>query len=187
MVFEGVILQTAIYGGQIGDILIDWYNFGIFTYLLPFLLIFSLIFGIMVKINLFGEVNRGISGIIALTIGLMALQFDFVPRFFTEIFPRLGVGLAVLLAVIILLSFFVTKESWLNYSLIGIGAVILIIVLVKSAGSLGWQSGYWWSLNWPMVAGAIFIMIILAIIVNSGKPPGTVKDSLFTRALFEGR
>ena len=182
-----VMLQSyyGYYGGQIGDFLNVLAEQGFFAYVLPFLLIFALVHGILMKINLFGE-NKAIAGIIALSVGLMALQWDIVPAFFSVIFPKLGVGLAILLVVIILGGMFFTQKPGMNYSLLGIAAVIVITVLIQTAGDLGWSAGYWWYDNWPFVAGIVVFLILIAIIVggsapkdNSGSSVGKLLSDMF--------
>ena len=144
MLNEILTLQFGgFYGGEIGNLLSYWEQAGVFSYVLPFLLLFALVFGILAQTKIFGE-NRTISGIIALVVGLLALQFDFVHIFFSEIFPRLGVGLAILLVAMILLGMFAPNRTWVTYTFFGIAAIILIVVLVKTVGWLGWQSSYFW-------------------------------------------
>ncbi|MBU3906989.1 MAG: hypothetical protein KKA64_01930 [Nanoarchaeota archaeon] len=174
---NGVFLQAyGYYGGVIGDMLNKWAEMGFFSYLLPFLLIFAMVYGVLSSMQIFKE-NRAIDGVIALSIGLLALQFEFVPVFFSEVFPRLGVGLAVLLVLIILGGFFIDpKKAGIMYTMLGIGVVIAIIVLVKTSGAVGWSSGQWWGDNWEMVAGGLFILILIAIITggsNKGNPPSS--------------
>jgi len=174
---KGVILASYAYfeGGEIGDFLNYLDQAGFFSYLLPFLLIFALVFGILTQIGIFQGRDRGeggnkaINGIIALVVSLMSLQFEFVPRFFAEIFPRFGIGITILLIIIIFVGMFIDPETnGLMYVFMAIGGIIVIIVLIQTAGEVGWSAGYWWEENWPMVAGIIFILVVLAIIVGAG-------------------
>src|SRR3990167_5223415 len=100
--FNGVIFLATygFNGGTFGNLLSQWEQLGVFSYVLPFLLIFALVFGILMRTKIFEE-NKGINGIIALSTALMALQFNFVPIFFSDIFPKLGIGISVILAGII--------------------------------------------------------------------------------------
>jgi hypothetical protein len=182
---ESVItmISYGYYGGAIGDMLLAWQQAGFFSYLLPFLLIFALVFGILSRMDLFKD-NKYINGIIALTIGLMALQFQFVSVFFSEVFPRLGVGLAIILIILILTGFFIDpKKSSMNYALLGVGGVIVVIILVQTAGAVGWSSGSWWYQNWPMVAGAVFILVLIGIIVGGSNPSTDEPNSILMKAL----
>ncbi len=170
-----VMLASYTYfeGSGIGNMLSVWNQAGFFTYLLPFLLIFALIFGILNQIHLFKE-NKAINGIIALVVGLLALQSPMVSQFFSEIFPRLGIGLSILLVLLILVGMFVdSSKTGIMVTLLGIGAVITVVVLVQTAGAVGWSSGYWWQDNWETVAGVVFILIAVAVIVGGSSPKET--------------
>ena len=68
----------------ITNIFAYWEQIGVFSYILPFLMIFALVFGILMRMGIFKE-NKAVSAIVALAVGLLSLQFDFVPRFFSEI------------------------------------------------------------------------------------------------------
>jgi hypothetical protein len=134
----------AFYGGGVGNLLSYLEQVGAFSYVLPFLLIFALVFGILNQIRLF-ENNRAINAIIALVVGLLALQFDFVPVFFSEIFPRLGVGLAVLLILLILVGMFVDPK-------------------------LGWQSGFFWQSYGGAIIGVLILLVIFGVIIAASSP-----------------
>jgi len=169
-----------------GQVFQVWESAGFFSYFLPFLLIFALVFALLSRIKIF-EDNKYINGIIAFVVGLMALQFDFVPRFFSEIFPRLGVGLAILLIILILAGLFLDPDvGAINWVLLGIVGLIAIIILIQTAGAVGWSSGYWWQQNWPMVAGAVFILVALAVVVGaSGK--GKPSNAAWAQGLRNGK
>ena len=114
MSIGGMFLASfgGFYGGTFGNLLAQWEQLGVFSYVLPFLLIFALIFGILQRVDVF-KGNKGINAIIALSVSLMSLQFNLVPIFQAEIFPKLGVGLSVILAVIILKGLFLEpKYTW---------------------------------------------------------------------------
>ena len=172
-------------GGAIGNILNIWGQAGVFSYAIPFLLIFAMIFGILSRMNLFKE-NKAINGIIALAVALMALQFPFVPMFFAEIFPALGVGLAVILVILILTGLFIDPKNkgWM----VGLSVVSIIVVaavLISSSWSLGLSFGGWFRYNWPTLIGiGIFIGLIILIVVAS-KPKTTFESkSLLAQALL---
>ena len=162
----------AFYGGSIGNLLSYWEQAGFFSYVLPFLLIFALVFGILSKAKFFD--NKAINGILALVVGLLALQFDFVPVFFSAIFPRVGVGLAVILALLILAGlFFDPNNKAVNYGLLGVGVIIFLIVLFQTFEWVWWSPGFWlYDLlyNWSGVLSIIIFLVIIGVIVGSGRP-----------------
>ncbi len=170
---------AGFYGGSIGNILAYWEQLGVFTYLLPFLLIFSVVFGILTKTNILGN-KKGLNAVISLVIGLLALQFNFVPLFFSEIFPNLGAGLSIILVLLILIGLFLPAgKTSANYLLAGIAAIIFIVVISKSFSNLGYSIYTYgiWDFIYRNLGAITVILIILvavgAVIGSSGsKKPG---------------
>jgi hypothetical protein len=169
--FENVLhlVSYGYYGGVVGDMFSQWEQMGFFAFVLPFLLIFAIVFGVLDKIQIFGKDSRGVNAIIAIVVGLIAVNTDFVPRFFSEVFPQLGVGLSILLVVVILLEFFLTKEkgksSPLKWVYIGIGFIIFLIILSTTSYEFGYST-YLWGEYWSLIVGLVFIVAIVAIIVG---------------------
>ena len=180
MINEGIIFLASYgyYGGAIGDTLNRLANMGFFAYVLPFLLIFTLVFGILSSMKLFKE-NRGVDAIIALVVGLMALQFDMVPVFFSQVFPRMGVALAAILVILILAGFFVdVKKAWIMYTLLGIGVAAAIVVLVSASGNTGFYSSYWIYNYIPEIAVVVGVIIVILIVVGLMNPKGPTNYEL---------
>ena len=156
------------YGGAIGDVLNKWAELGFFDYILPFLLIFALIYGILSSMKLFRE-NRVIDAIIALAIGLLALQFPMVSIFFSELFPRTAIGLAILLVLLIVAGFFVdTSKPGIMYTLLGVGVIIALVIFVSTSEAVSPYTGYgyWFFENWPLIALGVFVIVVIAAIVG---------------------
>jgi len=170
-------LQTSgYYGGTFGGILSYMEQAGFFAYILPFLLIFALVFGILTRTQIFKD-NKAINAVIALVVGLLSLQFDFVPIFFSEIFPRLGIGLAIILALLILAGlFFDPKNKLINYSLLAVGVIIFLVVLIQTFGWVGWTSGFILYANWPQIIMVIVAIAFFAFVINSVGPKKTWPD-----------
>ncbi|HEB46889.1 MAG TPA: hypothetical protein ENI22_00275 [Candidatus Pacearchaeota archaeon] len=157
-------------GGGASDFLLFLEQNGVFTFVLPFLLLFALIFGILMRAQIFKD-NRGLNAIIAISVALLALQFDFVPIFFSEIFPRVGVALSIILALMILAGLFMDPDNKIvGWGLLIIGLITFVVVLLQTAGRFAF-SGFWWNINWPLVVGAAVVIGIIIAVINSGKTP----------------
>ena len=155
----------------ITEVLNLWAELGVFSYVLPFLLIFAVVFAILKKTKILGEDNNAINAIIAIAIGLLALLNDHVPIFFENIFPKFGIGLSIFLVLIILLGFFYhpTKDGehpmkWIGY-LTGIGVVIWALTSwddwgLAGYGISGWLADYFWSLI--ILAALITVIVVVA-------------------------
>src|SRR3989338_10911284 len=98
--------------------------FGLYDFLLPFLLMFAVVFGILSFIGIFKE-QKGLNAVIAIVLGLLAVRYSFFTDFLNEISPRLGVGLVILLALMILIGLFVPSEHIMiiRWVMVGIGFV----------------------------------------------------------------
>ena len=163
------LASYGYYGGAIGDALNRLEQMGFFSYVLPFLLIFSLVFGILSSIKLFRD-NRGVDAIIALVVALMALQLDMVPVFFAQVFPRMGIALAAILVILILAGFFIDpSKKWIMYILLGIGVIAAIAVLVSASGSTGFYYSYNFQTWGPPALILVFVIVVIALAVGIKK------------------
>lgn len=179
---------SATDGGVLGELFTSWEQIGFFSYLLPFLLIFALVFGILVKVKLFKD-NKAVNAIIALVVGLMAVQFDLVSTFFSNVFPMMGVALAIILILFILMGLFLDPEHpAMNWILFGVGAIIFIVVLVQSAGAMGWSAGYWWQDNWVTIIGVVIVIaLVIAVIASSTKKTPIFPKPIWGREFMSGK
>lgn len=179
----GGILDTAtFFGGGFGGILSSLEGAGFFSYALPFLLIFALVFGVLSRMGLFKE-NKAVTAIIALAVGLMSLQFNLVPEFFAKIFPSFSIGLVIILVILILIGLFTDpSKPGIMYTLLGVSAVIAIIVIVSSSGL---NIGEWIQNNLGDSAGVIVVVavvgVMMAVLIGAGKKrnhgmPGSAKE-----------
>jgi hypothetical protein len=160
----------------IGQFLSQWQQAGVFDYLLPFLLIFAIVLGILSATNILGS-NKGIHVIIAFVIGMLALQLSFVPDFFREVFPRLGVALAVILVIMICVGLFIPdieRRYWF-WGLGAIGFVAALVVLSQSFSSFGWYSSMAYDDYVGWIVGTVLIIGVIIAIAASGpdRSPGS--------------
>jgi hypothetical protein len=159
---------------SITDILNKWAEMGIFAYVLPFLMIFAVIFGILSKTRVLGE-NKAVQGLIAFAIGLMALQFDYVSNFFATLFPYTGMGISVLLVALILTGLFGIgddKIEWVKYVWFAVGLVIFVVIFLMTLTDVAWlgDKGAIISQSWPAIlAGIIVVSFMFWVIRGSGK------------------
>ena len=161
---------SAFGGGGIGSMLSSWDAAGIFTYLLPFLLIFAIVYAVLTNIDVF-KGNKAVNAVIALAVSLLALQFQIVPIFFSEIFPRMGVALSVMLVIIILGGLFIDprnpQNKWIKWVIGIITAIILIVVIGGSLRGFGFGGGlgFVYGIPWGTVLLVIIVIGLIAAVV----------------------
>ncbi len=162
------------------EVLNIWNEMGVFSYVIPFLLIFAVVFAILKKTKILGE-DKGILSIISASLGLLSLQFDFVSNFYAIIFPRFGIGLSMFLVLLIFIGFFSKdaseKENKLLLTfavIIGVGAVIWSFSAWDEwsnyAGFGGWFGENFWAV---LILGLVIGAIVL--VMKSGDKSGKSK------------
>lgn len=163
---------------SIADLFFQWETLGVFDYLLPFLLVFAIVFGILSTTKVLGH-NKGILVIIALVIGLMSLRWQFfLSDFLSELFPRLGIGIAVLLTILILVGLFINEkeQKYWGYGLAALGFIIALVVLQQTGNRLGWTWIGTGSDNIGFIILAILIIGIIIAVAASGGGKSSSSD-----------
>ncbi|MBI2629909.1 hypothetical protein HYW76_02315 [Candidatus Pacearchaeota archaeon] len=144
------------------DLLNELSAMGFFSLILPFLLIFALVYAIVMTLPIFKE-NKGAAAIMALAIGLLSLQFGIVSDFFQHLFPNLGIGLSILLAGLILAGVFLSGSgdaSSYKWIFFGLAALIFFIVVMVSLSD--WSYGGSGFNQWSAYRGIFIVVIVLA-------------------------
>jgi len=165
------LVSYGIFEGGFDNLLNQWESLGVFSFLLPFLLIFSLVFGILSRLTLFGKESKKINAVVSLAVGLIALQTGLVSSFFTNIFPRLGVALAGILVFVILLGLFgdANNRGLLNTLMWGSFGVGVLIVL-QSTEMFGGGLNNIFALIPTWLIPLIVLIVLIAIITHQKNP-----------------
>lgn len=150
-------MQWLGYGTSFSNLLNQLESLGFFAYILPFLLIFAVVYAILTKIDTFRD-NKGAGVLIAVAIGLLALQLNYVPAFFQNIFPKFGIGVAILLIALILAGAFISGQQSYKWIFFGLGTLIFLIVTIASLSDWQFIGSMWWQ-----EYGALVIVIVVII------------------------
>jgi hypothetical protein len=155
-----------------GSMFAQWQSAGIFTYVLPFLIIFAIVFSVLSYTNVFRG-NKGVAVVVSLAVSLLALQFEIVPVFFSEIAPKMGVGLFLLLILVIIGGFFFDpndEKGWLRWVLLGATVIVMIVVVGSSLGSIGFGGfggfGFLRGRDWGNILTIAIIVGLIALIIG---------------------
>jgi len=158
-----ILSGFASYDAGITRVLQDWETMGVFAYVLPFILIFAVVYAILDNVSVFKD-RKGINLVIALAVGLLSLQFNSVAVFFGEIFPRAGIGLSVVLVSLILAGAFIDWDNpshkWIFF---GIGALAFLFVVANAFSAYSGYTGNWWN---DYGSAIIILVIIIGLIVS---------------------
>jgi len=158
----------------ITEVLNIWNEIGVFSYVIPFLLIFAVVFAILDKTKMLSgkdSDNKGIIAIIAVSVSLLSLQFDFVSEFYSIIFPRFGIGLSLFLVILIFLGFFYSpkddgawsgKVAWVGWT-VGIGVFIWALSSWDQWSNYSGFGGWFTENVWALIILGILVAIILTV------------------------
>ncbi len=145
--------------------------------ILPFVLIFVLVFAVLQKTKLLGEGKKQIDSLIALVIGLITIGFTYQTGLIVQVVAWLGIGLATLLVFFLLYGFVSSDnkeglkiENWMKWTFLGLIAVFVIGVVLHTTGL--WSRFFGgWSRNSEWKTGIIFLVVIGAVmaVVLGGK------------------
>ena len=164
-----VISALVAYSDSITNVLQTWETMGVFEYILPFLLVFAFVFGVLQTSKFLGQ-NKGVNVVLALAIGAMSIYSYTFRSFFATIAPYTGIGIAILLVALILTGLFHSDKNWWGYTFFGLGMLIFAIVVLTSLSSYKWfGGGYWWQDNWSLIVTLAVIVGLIVLVILSTK------------------
>lgn len=152
------------------DFILDLESFGVIDVLLPFLLIFTIIFAVLEKSKILGEgkknMNIGVALIFALVVVIPHVTGSFPAGFdpvdiINKTLPSVSVLVIAIIALLILIGVFwhdrvmlgLTAPGW-----IGLVSVIAIVFIFGSAAG-------WWGISFTDWLESIFGSDVLAVLI----------------------
>ena len=145
--------------------------------LLPFLLVFVVVFAILQKSKILGEGKAQIDAIVGLVIGLILIGVPGPRDIIVGIMPWLAVGVAVILVFLILYGFVAgdlsSAPDWMKITF-GILAGLFTIGIVLYISGIGANIIDWFSRSgssdiWVNVVMVLLIIGAMAVAIVSGK------------------
>lgn len=164
---------TAIPADQtsIGKMFAQWQQVGFFAYIIPFLIIFALLYGILSKIKLFGDESKKVNAILSIAIALISIQFSFLTDFFAELFPRFGIAIAIILVAMLTMGLFFQEKH--KNAMAYISLAIGVVVILSTFFALGWGADLEITQNVPAILLAV---VFIGLIIWTLKGKGSKKE-----------
>ena len=146
---------------------------------LPFVLIFTVVFAILQKTQILGKGKKQIDAIVSLSIGLIVVSYANAVGIINDLMPFMAVSVVIILIFLILYGM-VFKEGEFELSkkiknvFGGLAALAVIIAVVMVTGIWEYVQDNWLggSSQSAIVTNIIFIVIVVAaigIVMSSGK------------------
>ena len=148
---------------------------GLFV-ILSFLLIFSVVYAILLRVGLFKQVPAA-NVVVSLVISFFALTNVYVALFMINLFSKVVIAIITFLAVIILLALFnidVSEGGKYSWFFAGIAIIALIIILVKAFSQtfnlyLDQLLAQYFAWAFPLIIIIIAIILIVVFTREEGK------------------
>ena len=152
--------------------------------LLPFLLVFVVVFAILQKSKILGEGKAQIDALVSLAIALILITFGYQTGVIVDLMAWLAVGVAVILVFLILYGFVAGDLSSMPTGLkvtFGILAGLFtlgIVVYVTGFWNIfiGWFSGVGNSELWMSALMIVLVIGAVIVAVTSGKGKNSNKN-----------
>lgn len=161
---------------------VQWLDrIGVADVLLPFVLIFTIVFAIMQKTEILGKGKKNINIMIALVMGF-AVVFPHVLGIYpnksdpvlllNRALPDVSIIIVAIVMLLLLIGLLGGEVKWLGTSMSGFIAIVCLIIIIyifgRAAGwwahGTSWPSWLWWLDN-PDTQAIIIILLIFGIIV----------------------
>lgn len=148
---------------------------GVLEVLLPFILIFTVIFAILQKVQVLGDKSKRYNVMIALVIALSVVfqhilypsQNDAV-NLLSRVFPTTAIFIIATLTLFLLLGLWGATPNWKK----GSGGIVTIIAIIIIIGIFTYAAGWWGAgttlpswLSWLSDPGTISVIIIVLVFV----------------------
>lgn len=175
-------------------------DFGFFNVVLPFLLVFTLVFALLEKTRILGADKDGnpkknLDSMVAFVIALFVVISSQIVQVIRESLPIVVLGLIVLISFLLLVGSMMSgrnpfsleddkyKEWRIGFMIaMLIGVLLIFLGVIRDAAGKTWLSLVWdyTGANWmtgPVVSGIILVIILVLVIWFVTRSPEEKKSS----------
>lgn len=136
-------------------------DFGFNEYILPFLLVFAIVFAVLEKTEIFGKGRGNINAVIAVSVGLLLVAQQGIVETITTFLPQVSLIIIVILMGLVVLSMLGGGAfEGLQGSFLGLAVVVAIVAVV-----LALSPNFGYDLSWVSPADRS-VMLTIGILVG---------------------
>jgi len=166
-----MVLEFLVQFGSFVDfrsIILQWQAIGLFDIILPFLLVFAVVYAVLERSKLLGS-NKGVYAVIAIAIAFFSISNPYTNQIFQVLFSNASIGLLFVLVFMVFLAFFVidpAKEQW--WRVVGgiFASIVFIWLLSRTFAYTGYEYDIFaWLSQSPGIAMGLYVGLPLGIIL----------------------
>ncbi|MEM4244736.1 MAG: hypothetical protein QW404_00160 [Candidatus Nanoarchaeia archaeon] len=168
-----MVLESIDFEGIISDL----ESAGFYEVVLPFFLIFTIIFGILEKTNIFGKDSHKFNIVIALVAGFLMVRSTTLVSLMNRFLPNVSMFVLVIVAFLIVLGIFgIQSDKW-GGGLLFVFFIIAIVGVVWGLGQAAEEEGIEWLPDWlditqediEIIAGLAALLVVIWFLVAKKK------------------
>ncbi|MFH1210715.1 MAG: hypothetical protein V1645_02250 [archaeon] len=130
------------------NIISDLESVGFYDVVLPFFLIFTIIFGILEKTSIFGKDSHKFNIVIALVAGFLMVRNDTLVALMNRFLPNVSMFVLVIIALLIVLGIFgIQSDKW-GGGLLFVFFIIGLVGVIWALGNAAEEEGIAWLPDW---------------------------------------
>ncbi len=167
------------------ELIIGLDQMGFYDVALPFIVIFALTFALLEKVKIFN--NRSINGVLALAMGFLFLQNDYLLQMFHRIVPNVAFILLAVILGLLLIGIFAGKSVQFRGLFLTIAFFFAIASIITAASydrlGRGYESWWQWFVDLDpgsrmTIFGILIVGLILWLIFKQPPAQGQTRNSL---------
>lgn len=137
---------------------------------LPFLLVFAIVFAVLQKAQIFGKDKKQSDAIIALVVALIAIAVGSATHIITNLMPILAVGLVMLLVFFLLWGFAFKEGGFevhkgVQWVIGGLAAIAVIITVLYFTPAWGYIKDLTTGQGSTLLVNVVFIVLIVVAVI----------------------
>lgn len=175
---------TGMQAGDLYNLVGQAQQLGVYDVVLPFLLVFTLVFAILEKIQILGAGKKNLNIIVALILALLFLQNSYLIFLLQRFLPNISLFLIIFLTFLLMFGIFGKGEfkgmSGLALTVAFFVSLIAVIIAISTDlmpyGFMSTLLDFYYSIN-PGTRMLVWVILIFAIIIvfvtHEKKPEGS--------------
>ncbi len=149
-------------------------DIGFYEVALPFLLVFTITFAILQKIQIFGEKGKNFNAVIAVVMAFLVVRTASIVEVMNTFLPKISLISIIIVVTLLLLGILLNKENTsFTGALGGIGILLtmgaIIFAFLTSSGALGLELPSWLNFSsgdWNFIIGLLIFFAFFMYITS---------------------
>jgi len=158
-------------GGDLYNIIGQAQEIGIYDVILPFLLVFTIVFAVLQKTKIFGEDKKNINFVVALVLALLFLQNNYLIFVLQRFLPNISLFLIIFLMFLLVLGVFLGPQTGVSGTATTFAFIVSVITVLVAVSTDLMPYGFgsnifdWWYNIDPGTRTLIWVIIIFAVVI----------------------